>query len=88
MGERWQETGLVFTTAPRKWAKAGRKKVGTALEPRNVLRVLHGLLDAAKLPRVRFHDLRHSSASLLIAAGVQLAEGVHAARPQRAAGHC
>jgi integrase len=39
-----------------------------------VLRVLHDLLDAAALPRVRFHDLRHSAASLLIAAGVQLAE--------------
>jgi integrase len=41
---------------------------------RNVLRALYGLLDAAKLPRVRFHDLRHSAASLLIAEGVELAE--------------
>ena len=31
-------------------------------------------LDTAKLPRVRFDDLRHSAASLLIAAGVQLIE--------------
>lgn len=28
----------------------------------------------AKLPRVRFHDLRHSAASLLIAEGVELVE--------------
>jgi integrase len=33
-----------------------------------------GLLDVAKQPRVRFHDLRHSAASLLIAAGVELVE--------------
>jgi integrase len=33
-----------------------------------------GLLDAAELPRVRFHDLRHSAASLLIAEGVELVE--------------
>jgi integrase len=28
----------------------------------------------AGLPRVRFHDLRHSAASLLIASGVELVE--------------
>lgn len=41
-----------------------------------MLRVLHGLLDAPepKLPNIRFHDLRHSAASILIAAGVELAE--------------
>jgi integrase len=32
------------------------------------------LLKAAKLPVVRFHDLRHSAASLLIAEGVELVE--------------
>ena len=32
------------------------------------------LLTRADLPVRRFHDLRHSAASLLIAAGVQLAE--------------
>jgi len=39
-----------------------------------VLRVLRALLKAAKLPMVRFHDLRHSAASLLIAEGVELVE--------------
>jgi integrase len=28
------------------------------------------LLDAASLPAIRFHDLRHTSATLLLAAGV------------------
>lgn len=34
------------------------------------------ILDAAepKLPRVTFHGLRHSAASLLLASGIQLAE--------------
>ena len=70
-GDTWVEKGLVFTTfAPR----GHGRKVGTALHPRNVLRTPHALLAVAKLPRVRFHDLRHSAASLLIAAGGQLAE--------------
>jgi integrase len=44
------------------------------LHPRNVLRTLHMILKAAKAHRVRFHDLRRSAASLLIAEGVELAE--------------
>jgi integrase len=43
-------------------------------DPRNVLRILHALLEAADLPRARFHDLRQSAASILIAAGVELVE--------------
>ena len=50
------------------------RKVGAGLQPRNVLRTLHALLERATLPKMRFHDLRHSSASLLIAAGVELVE--------------
>ena len=69
-GADWHDTGLVFTIARR---GVGRR-LGTGLQPRNVLRTLHGLLKAAELPRVRFHDLRHSAASLLIAAGVELVE--------------
>jgi integrase len=77
-GEAWVDTGLVFTTyAKRGTDRRGRpRKVGAGLHPRNVLRVLHGLLDAAEptLPRLRFHDLRHSAASFLIAGGVELVE--------------
>jgi len=72
-GAEWIDTGLVFTT----YSKRGRRrKVGTGLDPANVRRVLHDLLDAAhpKIARRRFHDLRHSAASLLIAAGVELVE--------------
>lgn len=69
-GAAWTDSGLVFTT----YAQRRGCSVGTGLHPRNVLRVLHGLLKAAELPRVRFHDLRHSAASLLIAGGVELVE--------------
>ncbi len=65
-------------TTPGKHVGARRpwsfRTVGGGLHPRNVLRVLHGLLEGAKLRALRFHDLRHSAASLLIAEGVELVE--------------
>ena len=72
-GANWVDTRLIFTTTQKKGEEG---KVGTGLHPRNVLRALHTLLEAAepKIPRLRFHDLRHSAASLLIAAGVELVE--------------
>lgn len=71
-GGDWVETGLVFTTFAR---RGMGRKVGGPLHPRNVLRTLHLILEAAgNLPRMRFHDLRHSAASLLIAEGVELVE--------------
>ncbi|HVH28947.1 MAG TPA: tyrosine-type recombinase/integrase, partial [Vicinamibacterales bacterium] len=74
-GARWVDTGLVFTTyRTYREARGLHLKVGGGLHPRNVTRVLDGLLTTAALPHVRFHDLRHSAASLLIASGVQLAE--------------
>jgi len=76
-GDRWVDTGLIFTTYRQtKEGKGRRMKVGAGLHPRNVLRVFYHLLDSAEpeIPRIRFHDLRHSAASLLIAEGVELVE--------------
>lgn len=74
-GPRWVDTGLVFTTyRTYKDGKGLTKQVGAALHPRNVTRVLDAILTAATLPHVRFHDLRHSAASLLLASGVELVE--------------
>jgi len=59
-GETWQENGLVFTT-----------RTGTPIEPRNLIRHFKQVLKKAGLPEtIRFHDLRHSCATLLIAQGV------------------
>lgn len=59
MGEAWQDMGLVFTT-----------EIGTPLSPQNVMRrSFYPLLLRAGVPRVRFHDLRHSAATLLLEAG-------------------
>lgn len=60
-GDRWQESGLVFTTG-----------LGTAIEPRNVNRHFAKLCDEAGVRRIRFHDLRHSCATLLYEQGVPL----------------
>jgi integrase len=46
--------------------------IGTAIEPRNLSRHFEALRGRAKVRRVRFHDLRHSCASLLFELGVPL----------------
>lgn len=55
-GQNWKGTGqgLVFTT-----------KNGTPIEPRNLNRSFEALCARAGVRRVRFHDLRHTCASLL-----------------------
>jgi integrase len=61
-GDRWQDRdGLAFTDA------AGRPLRGTA-----VTHDFQKLLEAADLPRIPFHALRHSTATTLLAAGVPL----------------
>lgn len=51
----WQEQGLVFTT-----------HIGTPLDARNILRHFKAALEEAGLPEMRFHDLRHTAATLLL----------------------
>jgi integrase len=60
-GPSWKEQDYGFTS-----------KVGTLLDSCNTLHRLHIILDEQNLPRIRFYDLRHKHASLLIS------EGVHA----------
>ena len=43
---------------------------GGPLDQRNIQRNFRRILRKARLPRMRFHDLRHSCASLLLAEGV------------------
>ena len=58
-GPLWRHSGLVFTT--------GR---GTPIHPRNDYRAFQQLVVRAGLRRVRLHDLRHTSASMLLSQGV------------------
>ena len=59
-GDAWREHGLVFPSA-----------VGTPIVPRNLARQFQQLLRRAGLPARRFHDLRHTAASLMFARGLE-----------------
>ena len=59
-GPAWQDSdGLIFTTA-----------TGSPREGTHVTKVFQRSCAALGLPRVRFHDLRHTTATVLAAAGV------------------
>lgn len=59
-GDAWVESGLIFCTS-----------LGTPCNPtRHVLEPFKALLKEAGLPDVRFHDLRHSAATLLLSLGI------------------
>lgn len=58
-GSRWRDTDLVFTTT-----------IGTGLDGPTVTKAFQRLLKDSGLARRRFHDLRHSCASLLLVQNV------------------
>ena len=47
-----------------------RSTIGTPLDGRHTTHLFHQALERAGVRRIRFHDLRHSCASLLLAQGV------------------
>ena len=61
-GDAWDpEWDLVFATA-----------IGTPLDGPTVTRAFQALLAQAGLPTMRFHDLRHSAATLMLVRGVDM----------------
>ncbi|MBM7604009.1 integrase [Metabacillus crassostreae] len=45
-------------------------QVGTAINPANVRRTFNRIIKNANLPKIRFHDLRHTHATLLLSEGI------------------
>ena len=60
-GSRWVDSGHVFATT-----------IGTPMEAAVVTRAFQRALARAGLPHYRFHDLRHSAATFLLAQGFTL----------------
>ena len=58
-GEAWQDSGYVFTQAD-----------GSPVRPDAVTRAFEAHVIAAAVPRIRLHDLRHTHATLGLAAGI------------------
>ena len=60
LGHAWEDHDLVFAN-----------EIGRPVEVRNLLRrSFQPLLKKATLPRIRFHDLRHTAATLMLGRGV------------------
>ena len=70
IGELWEDHGFVFTN-----------RTGGPLNVNSMALQFEKLTTAVSLPRIRFHDLRHTSATLL------LAKGVHPKIVQERLGH-
>jgi integrase len=58
-GTRWRDHDLVFCNI-----------YGDYLDPAHLRQRFHRLLKEANLPDIRFHDLRHSAATILLSMGV------------------
>lgn len=69
-GSRWQDQNIVFPST-----------IGTPLGPRNLYRQFINTTEKTGLPRIKFHDLRHTAATLM------LKEGIHPKVVQERLGH-
>ena len=72
VGAQWTDNGLVFNTTT----------IGTPLDAQRIVnRPFKPLLKRSGLPSIRWHDLRHTYATLL------LARGTHPTYVQKSLGH-
>ncbi len=58
-GQLWQDTGFVFV-----------REDGVAYHPERITMMFKRAIRAAGLPMIRLHDLRHTSATIALVAGV------------------
>jgi len=58
-GEEWHDLDLVYPSF-----------VGTPVTASNIRRAFRKLLKVSGLPKIRFHDLRHTAASLMLNHGI------------------
>ncbi len=70
VGEQWQENDLIFPST-----------VGTPMDQKRLHTNFKKLLRKAELPEIRFHDLRHTAATLM------LQQGIHPKVVQERLGH-
>ena len=45
---------------------------GTVQDLRNIVRIMKRIIKSARLPNIRFHDIRHTHASILISEAVDI----------------
>jgi integrase len=64
-GERWLAIGPGYTDRDLVFATVN----GRSIHPNIVSRAYAKLIERAGVPRIQFHDLRHTSATLLLASG-------------------
>ena len=58
-GDHWKENDLIFTST-----------IGTPINQSNLYKSFKNLLKKSELPDIRFHDLRHTAATLMLNHGV------------------
>jgi integrase len=61
LGLKWQENDLVFCNI-----------YGNFLHPYRLYVMFNKMLEDAGVPRIRFHDLRHSAATILLSMGINI----------------
>ena len=68
----YHDYGLVFAKEPTASGRRKAEVLGAPLQVSNIAnREFASLIAASGVPRISIHGLRHTSASLLLAAGVQ-----------------